>query len=337
MQRSNRGSALRGALVMLCTAASSWGAPAQPGTAPVVPRAEATGFSTIEQRYVYAPPNRGRLEIPLSVGTGAPNEVFIQEPVMCQDQARAHVTIDYDKAANTVRLRARFHKSLPYRMSYTRAVDASTRYNQFPVSVTDGKWQIWIVGRMFFESTFYYDGLTLQLIGNEADFPAGPPPNSIPISVPTIQMLCTPMFEGTPQGDANVDFTYRYDQMLDMLGSGGTYVAFLPYNLCKPDEYGPYYVNGGLHPSRAMSFDQVLQSIWDGNGMAISTSLEPDPKPRFLDSRDNTMIGWGGAYPARIPRGYVANPLSGTVETQTSCATHIAPKFPAGYFNVCGG
>lgn len=311
-------------------------APAQPGTGPVVPRPQATGFSTIEQRYVYAEPDKGRLEIPLVVGTGAPNEIFIMEPVMCQEQARANVTIDYDKQKNTVKLRAKFHKALPYRMSYTRAVDASTPYNQQPITVTDGKWQIWVVGRMFFDSLFYYDAATLQLIGNEADFPAGPPPNAFPVPVPTIQMLCTPMFEGTPNGDATFETTYRYDQMLDDRGSGGTYVAFLPYNLCKPDEYGPYYVNGGLHPSRAMSFDQVLQSIWDGNGMAISTSLEPDPKPAYLNSRDNTMIGWGGAYPAQLPKGLTANPVNGLLERVTSCQTHVAPKFPAAYFNLCG-
>lgn len=335
MKRSEWGSAAMATLWVFSSVAAA--APPVPGTAPVVPRPQATGFSTIEQRYVYAPPDKGRIEIPLGLGTGAPNEVFLQEPVMCQPQARAHVTIDYDKQKNTVRLRGQFHKALPYRMSYTRPDNPSTPYNQLPTSVTNGKWQIWLVGRMFsFDTIFYYDLATLQLIGNEADFPAGPPPNSMPVPVPTIQMLCTPMFEGTPQGDATIDVTYRYDMLLDMLGTGGTYVAFVPYNLCKPDEYGPYYINGGLAPSRAMSWDQVLQSIWDGNGMAISTSLEPDPKPAYLAARDNTMIGWGGAYPAQLPKGLVANPVNGLIERQTSCATHIAPKFPPGYFNVCG-
>lgn len=306
------------------------------GTAPLTPRAKATGFSTIEQRYVYAPPDRGHLEIPLNPGGGAPNEVLIAEPVMCQPDSRAKVTIDYDKAANTVKVKADFHKALPYRFSYTRPVDVSTPYNQFPVSVQDGKWQLWIVGRLFsFDTVFYYDAATLQLIGNEADFPAGPPPNSIPVPVPTLQMLCSPMFEGNAQGNAQLEFTYRYDQLLDMLGTGGTYFAFVPYNLCKPDEYGPYYVNGGLAPSRAMSWDDVLQGIWDGYGMAISSSLEPDPKPAYLASRDNTMIGWGGAYPMAAPKGVTANPVSGLFEPFT-CQTRIAPKIPAAYFNLCG-
>jgi len=71
--------------------------------------------------------------------------------------------------------------------------------------------------------------------------------------------------------------------------------------------------------------------------MAISTSLEPDPKPGFLDGRDNTMIGWGGSYPAQIPSGYSVQPISGLIQTMTSCQTHIEPKFPPAYFNICGG
>ncbi len=320
-----------GWLVVL-VAVTSW---AQ--TAPIVPRPKATGFSTIEQRYSYATPDKGEFEIPLSVGAGAPSEVILEEPIMCGDRAKAKVNIRYDKAANTVKLTADFDKALPYRMSYTRAVDASTPYNQQLVSVHEGKWQLWFVTRLFsFETNFYYDATTLRLIGNEADFPGGPPPNAFPISVPTIHMICSPIFEGKPNGDAHLEVTYRYDQILDDRGAGGTYAAFLPYDLCKPDQYGIYYVNGGLPVSRAPNFDQVLQSIWDGYGMAISSSLEPAIKPTFLNSRDNTMIGWGGGYPAFLPPGTVANPTSGLVENRTSCGTHVAPSFPTAYFNLCG-
>lgn len=323
---------LRGVTWLLLASGVSW---AQ--FAPIVPRAQATGKSTIEQRHVYAPPDKGELDIELNIGGAAPNEVVLEEPMMCSPQAKGKVKIKYDKSKNEVKMIVDFKKALPYRMSYTRPVDVSTPYNQFPVSVTDAKWQIWLAGRVFsFETTFYYSALTLQLLGNEVEFPGGPPPNSIPIKVPTLHMLCSPMFEGTPNGDAHLEVTYAYDSMLDYLGRGGTYFAFLPYNLCKPDEYGPYYVNGGLPVARAFNFDQVLQGIWDGYGMAISSSLEPDPKPSYLDSRDNTMIGWGGSYPASLPDGLTVDPISGLYKTRTSCGTHIAAPFPPGYFNICG-
>lgn len=315
----------------MLTAGSSW---AQ--TAPIVPRPKATGFSTVEQRYTYAPPNKGELVIPLQIGAVAPTETVLEEPIMCSPDATAQVTIKYDKSKNEVKFVADFHKALPYRMSHTRP-DVSTPYNQFPVSVQDGKWQMWFVTRLFsFETNFYYDASTLQLIGNEAEFPGGPPPNSFPISVPTIHMVCSPIFEGDPNGNAHLEVTYRYDQILDDRGAGGTYAAFLPYNLCKPDQYGVYYVNGGLPVAKASNFDQVLQSIWEGYGMAISSSLEPDPKPAYLNSRDNTMIGWGGGYPATMPNGVTIDPVNGLVKNRTSCATHEAPSFPAAYFNLCG-
>lgn len=305
-------------------------------TAPIVPRPKATGFSTIEQRYSYAPPDKGEFVIPLSTGGAAPTETAIEEPIMCSPDAKAKVTIRYDKSKNEVKFIADFKKALPYRMSHTRP-DVSTPYNQFPVSVHDGKWQMWFVTRLFsFETNFYYDASTLQLIGNEVEFPGGPPPNSFPIAVPTLHMICSPEFEGSPNGDAHLEVNYRYDQILDDRGAGGTYAAFLPYNLCKPDQYGVYYVNGGLPVSRAPNFDQVLQSIWDGYGMAISSSLEPDPKPAYLDSRDNTMIGWGGAYPGGVPDGVVSNPINGQLSNRTSCGTHEAPSWPTAYFNVCG-
>jgi hypothetical protein len=95
-------------------------------------------------------------------------------------------------------------------------------------------------------------------------------------------------------------------------------------------------VNGGLPATAAMNFDQVLDSIWMGNGMTLSTSLEPDPKPAYLNSRDNNMIGWSGTYPTGVPRGVGTDPVSGTVILANTCATHISPPWPTGYFNLCG-
>jgi len=33
----------------------------------------------------------------------------------------------------------------------------------------------------------------------------------------------------------------------------------------------------------------------------LVTSYEPDPKPSYLDARDNVMIGWGSAWPRPAP------------------------------------
>ncbi len=302
--------------------------------APLTPRTP-TGFSTVEQRYVYAQPDEGSFEIPLRTGGVAPTEVLIEEPVMCRPEASARARITYSKSRNEVVLEADFN-GLPYRMSYTRPVDISTPYNQFPVSVENGKWQFWFVGRMLnFDTTYYYDASTLQLIGSEHDLPGGPPANSIAVPIATLHMTSTPLFEGTPEGTASVRFTFRYDQMLDEQAKGGVFFSFVPYSLCKPDEYGLYYTDGGLPASMALNFDQVLQSIWSGHGMALALSLEPDPKPSYLLSRDNPMIGWGGGYPATRPTGYEVNAINGTLSLKTTCGTRIQAPFPPAYYNRC--
>ncbi|WP_331092992.1 hypothetical protein [Archangium sp.] len=302
--------------------------------APLTPRTP-TGFSTVEQRHVYAPPDEGSFEIPMVTGGAAATEVLLEEPEMCRPDAKATARITYSKSRNEVVLEADFD-GLPYRMSFTRPVDVSTPYNQFPVSIQHGKWQFWFVGRMLnFDTTFYYDATTLRLLGSEHDLPGGPPPNSIPVAIATMHMTSTPLFEGTPEGKGRARFVFRYDQMLDEQGKGGVYFSYTPYSLCKPDEYGPYYTDGGLPVSLAMNFDQVLQSIWDGFGMVVATSLEPDPKPSYLLSRDNPMIGWSGAYPNSRPKGYESNPFNGTLSRKTTCATRIHPAYTAAYYNRC--
>lgn len=314
-----------------------WGGLALATTpAPLTPRTP-TGISPVEQRYVYAPPDEGSIEFPLVTGGAAATEVLIEEPVMCRPDAKAKARITYSKSRNEVVLEADFD-GLPYRMSFTRPVDISTPYNQFPVEVRDGKWQFWFVGRMLnFDTHYYYDATTLQLIGSEHDLPGGPPPNSFAVPIATMHMTSTPLFEGTPDGKGTVRFVFRYDQMLDEQGKGGVFFSYLPYNLCKPDEYGLYYTDGGLPASMALNFDQVLQSIWSGYGMAVALSLEPDPKPAYLLSRDNPMIGWSATYPNLRPKEYESNPFNGTLSLKTTCGTRIQPAYPPAYYNRCAG
>lgn len=303
---------------------------------PLVPRTP-TGFSTVEQRHVYAPPDEGTIDIPLRLGLANPNEVLIEEPIQCRPEAKARARITYSKRKNKVVLEA-WYDGLPYRMSYRRPTDISTKYNRFPQEVKDGKWQIWFVGRMLsFRTTFYYDATTRELLGHPHDLPNGPPPNSIPVQLPALHMIGTPIFEGTPDGKAHVRFEYRYDQMLDEVGTGGVYYSYAPRTLCEPDGYGVYYTNGGLPPSEALNFDQVLQSIWSGHGMMVATSLEPDPKPEYLKARDNLMITWAGMYPINVPEGVEFDLVSRTVHNKETCGTRILPAFPKAYFNVCPG
>lgn len=297
----------------------------------LTPRAP-NGISAIEQRYVYAPPDEGRLNFSMTTGNVFPTEVIIEEPSMCDDDAKAEMEIRYSKRKNEVELRGRF-EGLPYRMSYTRDVDVSTPYNQFPVSVEEGVWQFWFVIRQFnFKTTMFYDPMTLQLIGSEFDIT--PPPGAIPVQVPTLHMVSSPLFEGRPDGKADIRFKFAYDKILDEQGMGGVYFILGPHNLCKPDAWGPYYTRP-LPPELAPTWDQALESIHQGYGIAVATSLEPRVKPEWLLSRDNTMIGWAGGYPAGLPDGYISEDLKGTIALKTQCQTRVARDYPQPRYNLC--
>lgn len=301
----------------------------------VHPRAEDTGFSTIEQRYVYAPPDEGEFTVSLQPGSG-PLEVFIRTPEMCQGEAS--VTYNYSKSENKVRVRAQF-TDLPYQLDYTRTSDVSTPFNIHPVSIEDGKWQIWTIGNdLGVIILAYYDALTLDLIGTEFEFPDGPPPGSITIPVQGSHLICSPIFEGNPDGSADFEWEWDYDQMIDAAGNGGTLSTGLPVSLCNPDKIVVYYKNGGVEPSQAMSFDDVLKSVHQGNFM-VATSLEPDPKPEYLYSRDNLMVAHIGTYPMTIPKGYSIEMNSRTLrrlEPETCTIVELA-DWQGPFYDLCSG
>ena len=289
----------------------------------------------------FAPEDEGRIRFPLAVtGVSLPDEVDIVTPEMLTGSAEAIIT--YSKSDDRVILELDID-GLPYQLDFTRSEDVSTPYNQFPVSVEDAQWQVWLIGNQFnIETTFWYDGQTGQLIANEFDLPHRPLAESgsvdvnndgvedISVRVPTIQAIGTPLFEGTPDGQANVSFEFEYDRLLDERGTAGFYQAFLPYNLNQPEEVGVYYTNGGLPISEAMTWDDVLSTIRT-TGLGLALSLESDPKPDFLASRDNTMLAWKNLYPTIIPENIVFEAASNTFRYAEALdlVTHVNPPTPA--------
>ena len=220
---------------------------------------------------------------------------------MCDGSASADLS--FDRLANTLSIHAQFD-GLPYRPHIAYEYNPSTPFNQYPDEVQDGRWQMWLVGHYFTQrSTFYYDGLDGHLIGNEHDITGPLPPSAFPVELPVLQMLCTDFFESDPNTlQADVTFEYDYNNILDMLGSAGVYVAVLPYNIFNPAELDIYYTQGGLPADLAMDFDRIADDISEGRGgLMLVTSYEPYPKPAYLDARDNIMIGWGSAWPRPTP------------------------------------
>ncbi|NEO41273.1 MAG: calcium-binding protein [Moorea sp. SIOASIH] len=269
----------------------------------------------------FAPEDEGRIQFPLNAArTSFTDEVDIVTQEMLSGSGNAEIT--YSKLANTVTMDFDF-TGLPYRLDITRPENVSTPYNQFPISVENGKWQILVLTNLNnIQTTFWYDGQDGQLIGNEFDVFDIPPDHDSPLDInndgvedtpvllPTSKLVFTPIFEGNPDGTANVTLEFAYDQILDEQGKGGTFFTFVPYNINKPDEIGIYYTQGGLPISEAPSWDDVLETIRNGGpGFSIGLALVPDPKPDYLASRSSLMIGYTAFYPDVIPEGVIFEPI----------------------------
>ena len=267
----------------------------------VTPAAVPSGLPVDETVVTDTTQLAGTIHLPMAFETSGAREYQIQEQSMCDGSASADIS--FDRLANKLTIHAQFD-GLPYRPHVAYEYNPSTAYNQYPDEVSDGKWQMWLVGEYFTaRSIFYYDGLDGHLIGNEHDIDGPLPPTAFPVELPVLQMLCTDFFESDPNTlKADVTFEYDYDNILDMLGSAGVYTAVLPTNIFNPSELDIYYTQGGLPPELAMNFDDIADIISDGRGgLMLVTSYEPSPKPSYLDARDNIMIGWGSAWPRPAP------------------------------------
>lgn len=291
---------------------------------------------------LFVPEDTGRIRIPLSVGRFASvDSVNIVTPETLAGSSEAIFT--YSKAANQVTLELNI-EGLPFRPTFTRPEDVSTPFYQQPVSVEEGKWQLFLITR-FAETTFWYDGQSGGLIGNEFDIFDQPIPADTPIDidgdgideisivVPANQAIGTPLFDGNPDGTTNVTFDFEYDQLLDEIGTAGVFgtaAVTIPFNLNRPDETGIYYTQGGLPVSEASSWDDVIATIRNTQSFPLFLSLVPDPKPDYLAARDSTMIAHVSIYPNVTPQGVVFDPLTNTYRfaEATDLVTNSVVAFP---------
>lgn len=268
----------------------------------------------------------GNVKFDLSLGYGGAQELMIREPAMCEGDANAKVKWNKNQDRVTVKLDL---EGIPYEPSYCFEFDPSTPYNQYPLCVEDGDWQLWFVTRFFTRtSLWYYDVASGDLIGNEHDVVGGPPPGSIVLELPVVQMMCGDVFQPNPNNlKFKGTFEFAYEQMLDGMGTPGTLAGVLPFNLYDEDSFWVYYTSAILPMDEAQSWDDTLADLASGvGGFAVATSVEPDPKPAYLATHDQLMIGWGAAYPP----GFI-DPLPPEVFDDPDCGTEqVDVPFPGG-------
>lgn len=251
----------------------------------------------VEDDVLVTPANRaGVLELDFELPGSAFREFQFYTQEMCDGGGTG--TITFDENANTLAIDVSLD-GLPYRPTACYDYNPSTDYNQYPDCVSNGKWQLWFVPRMFNRfTTFYYDLSDGRLLGSEFDN-LTLPPNVLPVTLPSLQMLCSDFFESDPVTlHAEHHEEYVYDHLLDMEGTAGTIFALAPKNIFNPLSLEAYYVDGGLPASEAMSFADFIELNNEGKGgVAVAMSYEPFPKPSYLKSRDNLMLGFAASWP----------------------------------------
>lgn len=307
----------------------------------VTPPEIANGVSDIEGRYTYADPDEGEFTIPLTLNFCLPGELCIQE--QSQIDGSATVRIVYSRARNTVDVYADF-VGLPYRPTYEKDFDDSTDFNPQFMRVEDARWQMWLMGTVFgrYHETLYYDATTLQFLGTRFDFaPHGPRPfpaegTYFTAPAPAIRMICSPIFEGNPDGTGHLHFTLQFDRMEDAAGSPGVVNTIHPFDICEPDALTNYWTQTRLPDDMFMSFDYFLESIWNGEGIGIAMSAEPYPKPPELAYRDNTFITWGNMYPSVVPQGFGLDFRNFGTITPISGVTEQLDPWPPSRRHLCG-
>ncbi|HEX7666504.1 MAG TPA: hypothetical protein VF407_18385, partial [Polyangiaceae bacterium] len=288
------------------------------------------------------------IEFPMTMNISLPSELSIQEKSMIDGWAK--VRIKYSKRRNTVDVYLTA-KGLPYRKTFTKDFDDSTEFNFEYKTLPDAHWQFWLMGTLFgrYHEIAYYDSTSLKFLGTKWDFvPFGSRPfpaagTFITAPVNAIRMICSPIFEGRPNGDLEYHYQLQYDHIADAMGSPGTVNAVLPFDLCEPDKLENYWSNTRLSDDMFMTWDYYLQSIWNGEGLGTVFTAEPAVKPGELGFRDNNMVGWGQIYPELVPQGMgmdfltAANAFGGGSMIPIHGSTYQLKPWPDSTRHKCGG
>lgn len=286
--RMNSLSILLPLIAVLCVIASTFPALAQSGDGPEINRVQPTAIAAT-----------GKLHIPFIRGVGpVPGDMVVD---FASQIKNAYADVKWNKENNTVKIK--FHmENLPYRPTVVRqpGTNPKNRFTpNYPEVVENGQYSFWLIPATLFRSgVFYYDRQTLELLGSDKTL-ATPPADALILNIPIIPIIQSPLVE--PDKNGVLDFTWRlsYDRILDAVGNGGSENAFGPLNLANAGEMS-LITTRPIPPGEAMSFDHFLNGI----GFLFDTTVEPNPRPRELDSKFNPMVVNGAMGYIRVPDGF---------------------------------
>lgn len=179
---------------------------------------------------------KGEFKVELYRGVAVPFELsVIETPNNCEGEI--DLTIKWDAEDDEVEVKLKSdNNTLEKFPDVDRTFGVDFLPNPFfPESedVEDGRYQLWIISASGPVMNFWYDPVTLDLMGGPGEFPS-PPVGLIPVPFPTLYMFSTPMFQPNANGKVNVDWEFPYSgaHRGDRPEYSHHYVTFPPPNLC---------------------------------------------------------------------------------------------------------
>lgn len=291
--------------------------------------------------------DKGQMFTPLWRSPGGGIEDFIPAPPNGNCEGlKGTVRIDWDRSANTVKYQMKY-TGLPVSPTiqridggdpeihdpmnpnhYVPPPQATWWYNQFHRAPKDfpttpgfgTAYRLWTIFATFntSQAPFYYDASTLKLRGSTAEFPGGPPANTITVPFGNAAIISTQLIYPNSRGFASRGFTVPYNRVTGEGGFGShSFTTFVPHNLCRALPYQP--TRGQLRPYTA-DFRPVSEGLpWDfilQQGLSFDLTIEsgrPDVLPGQDDNNHDYIysgIGFLQNLPAAqggVPWGYHAS------------------------------
>jgi hypothetical protein len=259
--------------------------------------------------------NEGSVFAPLWRGASSGIEDFVYSPPGGDcSPVKGTIRVDWSKTQNRVHFSLKVRAAPPHpAVRRTEGIDwFPDPFHQAPKDIDDGAYRFWIIFTNTRLATLYYDARTLDLLGSEFEFTSGPPPASIPITLPVTGLFASQRMRPNAAGFLFHDFDIRYDRVTV---EGGTfsvaYDTFPPLNLCQGNPVQPSlgqqrpWVSRWLPADAGPSWAEVLRS-----GMAFDTTIdETRVYPGFGDyfpyiHSGVTFVGNGVAVQGGVPNGW---------------------------------
>lgn len=154
---------------------------------------------------VYAPLWRG-------ASSGIEDFVFAPPGGDCRG-LKGTVRIDWSEAQNRVHYLLKL-RGLPAHPNVHRVEGVTwfpDPFHMAPKDIEDGAYRFWTIFTNTRVAALYYDAQSLDLLGSQFEFPSGPPPGSIPITIPVAGLVASVRMRPDPDGFIVHEYEIRYD------------------------------------------------------------------------------------------------------------------------------